>query len=362
MSKLLLLCIVVVLCVTIFVRPAPAPASVPIGKPTQPPSQESQQSTAAQNPHFGTALASGPFCILQILRLSSAFTSTKDSSPAAGWYKLPSRALCLGSAALVRWTQAIKQNMVVQAGSLVDDHLVPVLFSLGSRSAASDRDSARLQTLAALRERGLDYAFLSHWSHAELLDLMTWLNRGIWFEGDWTSQGLRTALRGLRMTLAALDGDLNRVAAVLGISVSNSLVYRVCAVCYKGGSHYTLPWEHQVTFDSNPDLVSFLHETGHVVDYYLARGLETGSTWWSEVGLLGLGWSKQVHQSGEAGVYYLDSQGDAAHSEYSPSEDFADTYAAWVLAANGVPLPRGWRRPSGRRLVVLAAAPHIVIP
>jgi hypothetical protein len=213
---------------------------------------------------------------------------------------------------------------------------------------------AHLETLEALHQRGVDFAFLSKWRLSELLDLLTWLNRGLWFQGDWTSDGLRTALRGLRMTMTALGGDLNRFTVLLGPSMHQPLVLKVCTDCYRTDSHLTVPWGHLVTFDSNPDLTSFLHETGHLVDYHLARVLETGSTWWSETGFVGLGWFRPAHQSGEASAYYLDDGCDAPHSEYSPSEDFADTYAAWVLVENGASLPRGWRLPSRRRLALLA--------
>jgi hypothetical protein len=195
----------------------------------------------------------------------------------------------------------------------------------------------------------------------ELVNLMTWLHRGIWFEGDWSVRGLRTALHGLHLTLSALGGNLDTMSAALGISPRDSLIYRVCADCFATGAHFSQPQQHRVTFDSNPDLTSFLHETGHVVDYNLARGLQSRSTWWSEVGFLGLGWKKQVHQSGEAGVYYVDTDHDAPHSEYSPKEDFADTFAAWVLEENYEPLPRGWRNPSYRRVLMLATVPTALL-
>jgi hypothetical protein len=71
------------------------------------------------------------------------------------------------------------------------------------------------------------------------------------------------------------------------------------------------------------------------------------------VGLLGLGWYLQVHHSGEPGAYYLDDEQDASHSTYNPREDFADTFAAWVLEQNDQPLPERWRPPSPRRTLTL---------
>lgn len=208
---------------------------------------------------------------------------------------------------------------------------------------------------------GFDPGVLTDLKPQELLSLVTWLRRGVWFEGDWSAQGLQTALRGLQMTLKAMGGNLEVTLAVLGITGHDQLSYAVCASCFPTGNHFSQPGQHQVTFDSNPDLTSFLHETGHVVDYYLARDLKTNARWWSEVGFLGLGWKKQVHQSGEAGVYYLDTEHDAPHSEYSPKEDFADTFAAWVLEENHQPLPRGWRNPSYRRVLMLATVPGALL-
>lgn len=213
---------------------------------------------------------------------------------------------------------------------------------------------AYLETLEALHRRGAGFSFLPEWQLSELLELLMWLQRGVGFGGDWTSPGLRTAMRGLRMTLAAFDGDLERFTALLGLSMHQPLILSVCSACYTNDSHVIVPARNQITFDSNPDLTSFLHETGHLVDYYLAQLLETGSTWWSERGLVGLGWFRQAHQSGEARLYYVDDEHDAPHSKYSPREDFADTFTAWVLARNGASLPRGWRLPSHRRLTLLA--------
>jgi hypothetical protein len=223
-------------------------------------------------------------------------------------------------------------------------------------------EAAEIDPLSAAQHLlGSDAGFLQTRRHLELIELTTWLQRGIRFEGDWSPAGVETALQGLEMTLAALGGNVELMVALLGVSPQDSLVYQVCAACYDTGSHFTQPEQYEVTFDSSPDLTSFLHETGHVVDYYLARRLRTGATWWSEVGFIGLGWKKQVHPSGEAGAYYLDTGQDAPHSEYSPREDFADTFAAWVLVENRHPLPHGWRLPSFRRVAILDIAPRALL-
>jgi hypothetical protein len=208
---------------------------------------------------------------------------------------------------------------------------------------------------------GFDAGVLSGWRMAEVSDLMSWQERGIWFEGAWTSDGLRTALQGLQVTLRALDNHLDEMAAVLGTTDQRLLVYQVCEACYETGSHFSQPELGIVTFDSDPDLVSFLHETGHLVDYHLALGLDLDTTWGSDVMLMGLGWHLQVHQSGEAGAYYLDSEQDAPHSEHSPREDFADTFAAWVLEENRQPLPHRWRPPSNRRVLMLSTLPGAML-
>lgn len=176
---------------------------------------------------------------------------------------------------------------------------------------------AYLETLEAVNRYGAEFAFLSEWRLSELLELLTWLNRGLCFSGDWTSEGLKTALRGLRMTLAALGGDGNRLAALLGLSGHRPFVYRICATCYPNDSHVAAPARNQITFNSNPDLTSFLHEMGHLVDYYLAQALETESTWWSEAGLVGLGWFREAHQPGEANLpapWLETSQPQAPHN------------------------------------------------
>jgi hypothetical protein len=218
-----------------------------------------------------------------------------------------------------------------------------------------------LDALQALRLVGFDTRVLSGWRMAEVADLMAWLQRGIWFEGDWSSEGLQTALQGLHMMLRALDDNPEELDAVLGTAGQGVLVYQVCAACYATGSHYSYPEQGQVTFDSNPDLVSFLHENGHIVDYHLARDLGLNTAWGSDVMLVGLGWHRQTHQSGEAGAYYLDNGQDAPHSEHSPREDFADTFAAWVLGQNHQPLPARWRTPSDRRALMLSTLPGIML-
>jgi hypothetical protein len=210
-----------------------------------------------------------------------------------------------------------------------------------------------LDALQAQHLIGFDARVLSGWRTAEVADLMAWIERGIWFTGDWSSDGLRTVLQGLQMTLQALDNKPDVMAGLLGTRDQHILLYQVCQSCFASHSHYSHPDRGQVTFDSNPDLISVLHETGHVVDYHLAASLGLQTPWWSEVGLLGLGWYLQVHHSGEPGAYYLDDEQDASHSTYNPREDFADTFAAWVLEQNDQPLPERWRPPSPRRTLTL---------
>jgi hypothetical protein len=254
----------------------------------------------------------------------------------------------------------------IENGGSVGQQALAMLLSASPPAAAGVQTAPPgrgrdLEMWEAPQAPSFDSGVLAELQPPELLDLATWLNRGICFEGNWSAPGLRTAMQGLQLTLDALGGDLDLMAAVLGVSMRRGLVYRVCAACFDTGSHFSQPEHHTVTFDSDPDLISFLHETGHVVDFYLARGLRTNATWWSEVGFIGLGWEQQAHQSGEAGAYYLDTDQDAPHSEYSPREDFADTFAAWVLVENGRPLPAGWRSPSYRRVMVLATVPGAML-
>jgi hypothetical protein len=335
MSKLLHLCILVAVCVAC----APEPSRAP--EVTQAATQEGQQPIAAQNQgHTTLLLADLP-----------AATLVPTSQAASG----PIRNDEMAGNGPTLFPEAVPVAGAGDLSSEVGQPVHPADATGRSLAGLEDgREQARLEALDTLQLLGCTYNFLSHWSVSELRDLIQWLHRGIWFEGDWTSQGLRTAMQGLQWTASAFDGDWSEMEALLGISASDPLVYRVCRACYDGSNHFSLPWEHQVTFDSNPDQTSFLHETGHVVDHFLTRSLETGTVWWSEAGLLGSGWREQVHPSGEAGPYYLDSEHDAPFSEHSPSEDFADTFAAWVLAQNGQPLPRGWRPPSERRMIVLA--------
>jgi hypothetical protein len=211
----------------------------------------------------------------------------------------------------------------------------------------------------ALGILGNDFAFLSQWLLADLTGLLGWLSRGIAFEGGWTSTGLSAAIGGLQLTLDALYGRWNVMAGLLGTSAGTPLTLRVCQTCLVGGSHFAEPWNHRITFDSNPDVTPLLHETGHSVDYYLADALQTGTEWWSQSGLIGLGWQKQVHQSWEAGFFRSGVQ-DQSYSKANPLEDFADTWTAWVLGANGQPLPNDrwapWTAVSDRRDLALTVA------
>jgi hypothetical protein len=334
MSKLLHLWILVAVCVAC----APGASRAPEVPPAA--TQAGQQPIAAQNPGHTTRLLAdlpadtlvsisqaAPARIRDGESAASGLTLSPEAAPLAGADRLPA-----GAEQPVHPADAAGHNLA---------------------TLEDGQEQARLEALDTLQVLGCNYRFLPHWPLSELLDLIEWLHRGIWFEGDWTSQGLRTAIQGLQWTASAFDRGWSEMEALLGISTSTPLVYRVCQGCYDSANHLSLPWEHQVTFDSNPDRTSFLHETGHIVDHFLTGSVGTGTVWWSEAGLMGLGWNEQVHPSGEAGPYYLDSEHDAPFSEHSPSEDFADTFAAWVLARNGQPLPRGWRPPSERRMAML---------
>lgn len=84
----------------------------------------------------------------------------------------------------------------------------------------------------------------------------------------------------------------------------------------------------------------FLHETGHIIDYHL--GGDTGG-FWSEQGFQPLGWQPVrflgfLWQIGW--VYDEKVKGEPpAHSWANPVEDFADTFALWVMVSNGMAPP-----------------------
>jgi hypothetical protein len=205
---------------------------------------------------------------------------------------------------------------------------------------------------------GSGFDFLKQWSLDDLQRLLTWLERGIRFEGGWSSDGLYTALDGLDGILTAV-GSWDLMSALLGIHDGGSFTYLVDPAYFPNdGAHYAIPWEKKVVFDSNPDLTSFLHETGHIVDYYLEWYLDESATnfWWSETGLVGLGWNTlEIYGT----TYFVRSQDIGTYRSFttaSPIEDFADTFTAWVYEEMGHTLPAGWQRIQRDRRMTLTTA------
>jgi hypothetical protein len=346
MSKLLSLCILVVMSVSCLASGSIAWSSSQIAESSRVPDQRGQLLTSAETPQLTASLASD----------QAGATPGPTFQPETA-YMRDAGAIAIGRSSSLEAQQPSPTVLIYLLEAAQEQNVG--LDQFGNPEASPD--DARLKAVAALRLLGFDLGSLSQEQLSDLQDLMIWLMRGIWFEGDWTPKGLRTATQGLQIILETLGGDPNEMSVLLGIFGSDKLIYRVCAGCYDGSSHFSFPEKHTVIFDSNPDLTSFLHETGHIVDYFLARGLGTGATWWSEDGLMGFGWGHATHKSGEAGFYYSDSWQDATYSRQSPREDFADTFAAWVLTTNGAPLPRRWRPPSERRLRLLEEVTQALI-
>jgi RHS repeat-associated protein len=212
---------------------------------------------------------------------------------------------------------------------------------------------------------GSGFEFLAQWEEFELRSLLKWLGRGFNFTGTWTSQGMTDVRTALEWIENAMPDGWDTMAAAFGIEGGGSFTYDVCPTCYADGCHWAIPGRYQIVFDQgDPGITSILHETGHVVDYYLEAHLDlsTDSAWWSETGLLWVGWIRIPLWNSHYYVY-SDANQDRAYSEANPMEDFADTFTAWVLDSNGQPLPGvGWRIPSLRRQNVLTTALDELVP
>jgi hypothetical protein len=184
-----------------------------------------------------------------------------------------------------------------------------------------------------------------------------WLERGIRFEGaTWDDHTVGLALTGLGTLLRRFAGDWDKLKHLLGLKANASLVYDDdTSKCPSGRrANCARPWKGRIHFNtSSLTLDEFLHENGHVVDWFLQKERGTPGDWWSTTGLLGLGWTLR---SGEA--MYDDAERDAPYSQASIQEDFADSFVAWVL---GPESPEPYRALSPRRHRALNVA-FMVLP
>jgi hypothetical protein len=194
--------------------------------------------------------------------------------------------------------------------------------------------------------------------------LAIWLERGIRFEGEtWDAHTVDLALTGLDTLLRRFDGDWDTLKPLLGLKANAWLVYdNDTSKCSSGSrANCARPWKGRIHFNtSSLTLQEFLHENGHVVDWFLQEERGTSGDWWSTTGLLGLGWTLR---SGEARLaqlpaedfeaMYDDAERDAPYSQASMQEDFADSFVAWVLDPEP---PEPYRALSPRRQRALNVA------
>ena len=184
-----------------------------------------------------------------------------------------------------------------------------------------------------------------------------WLERGIRFEGaTWDAHTVGLAMTGLDTILRRFDGDWDKLKPLLGLTANASLVYDDdTSKCPSGRrANCARPWKGRIHFNtSSLTLHEFLHENGHVVDWFLPKERGTPGAWWSTTGLLGLGWTPRFGEARLARLaaedyeaMYDDAERDAPYSQASMQEDFADSFVAWVL---GPQPPEPYRALSPRR-------------
>jgi len=259
----------------------------------------------------------------------------------------------------LRVPPALPMRRAIHRGGLIA--LVAVLLSALPLAAREDNHRAvrslpRDDSVIAAQVNDIP-AGLETLPADRLAKLAVWLERGIRFEGaTWDAHTVGLAMTALDITLRQFDGDWDKLKPLLGLKASASLVYDDdTSKCPSGRrANCALPWNGRIHFNtSSLTLNEFLHENGHVVDWFLQKEHGASGAWWSTTGLLGLGWTPRSDEARLARLpaedyeaMYDDAQRDAPYSQASRQEDFADSFVAWVL---GPKPPEPYRALSPRR-------------
>lgn len=204
---------------------------------------------------------------------------------------------------------------------------------------------------------GAGFDFLSGWGVSPLQSLIFWLTNGVSFTnqagGQWTSAGLSTAVTTLNDVKGAIS-DMGVVRNVLGLN-TGGLTITMCPTCdpYDQNHDYSAS-SNTIRVDNGMGPIThleMLHELGHVVDWNVGSG-----GWWSNEMLIGNGW-QEVRRP--CWFFFTCATGtltqDLSYTppnpnsfNHSPQEDFADTFAGYVLDSVGH-YPSGWNpMPQGR--------------
>ncbi len=193
---------------------------------------------------------------------------------------------------------------------------------------------------ALVDKLGFTPSGIDGWEFDPLNDLLTWVNRGVGFEGAWDATSLNVAKGALNAILAKFHGDWDKLKPFLGLEAKSSLVYDDAANlqnCGQSGENCADAPNGRVHFLGLSQLSTqlFLHETGHIVDWWLTGGKGN----WSKTGLLGLGWSEIDFGTLSIfgvkfplkAVLYDTNLNMAPGSHATILEDFADNFAWWTL-------------------------------
>ena len=265
---------------------------------------------------------------------------------------------------------ALPTRRTIRRGGLIA--LVAVLLSTLPSAAREDNRQAertlpRGDSIIAAQVNDIP-AGLETLPADRLAKLAVWLERGIRFEGaTWDAHTVGLAVTALNITLRRFGGDWDKLKPLLGLKANASLVYDDdTSKCPSGRrANCALPWNGRIHFNtSSLTLNEFLHENGHVVDWFLQRERGALGAWWSTTGLLGLGWTPRSDEARLARLpaedyeaMYDDAGRDAPYSQASRQEDFADSFVAWVL---GPKPPEPYRALSPRRQGALNVAFEVI--
>lgn len=149
----------------------------------------------------------------------------------------------------------------------------------------------------------------------------------------WSSDALGNVVEALELVKGVADWDDIKA----GLGLEQGLDIWLCPSCDPHDSnHDTVATRNAIRLDNAAGpvtLIQMLHELGHIVDWHLGSGIN----FWSERGFNGLGWQRTGFL-GLWGDWRLDER-YRTNSTTSKEEDFADTFAGWVLERQGRSLP-----------------------
>ena len=193
---------------------------------------------------------------------------------------------------------------------------------------------------------GSGYEFLSGWDITDLQDLLFWLGSGVNFtkgkDGEtWSSSDLRLVIGALNKVRDKI-GDWNKTRQALGLDRTGGLTFTMCPSCDPSDNNHDYNSEtNLIRLDDTQPITEFevLHEIGHAVDWNMGSG-----NWWSNDGFTGTGlgyeyqsqcslWCRITGGTPTYNVVKTSGYFPPLEASYNASrqEDFADTFAAWVL-------------------------------